>query len=330
MSTKLARMRCPQLILVEPRHERYAAASADVMEVLDAWSPVIEQVSIDEAYLDLAGTVQLHGSLESAGRGLRAAVRAATGLTISVGGGTSKIVAKVASEASKPDGLLIVPPGDEAAWLAPRKVGVIPGVGPVARETLRELGILTCGELAVAPVDHLLRRFGGHGPDLAAAARGEDDAPVDPSDNRKSMGREMTLDDDVADPKVLETLLLGLIETVTYSLRREGLLARTVSLKLKDADFATFGRQVKLQRPSDRTEPIFAAAAKILHAAARGTAYRLIGVSLSDLGVDEQLPLFEAAADAKSRAVTSAADRVRDKYGDDALVRARLVDREGS
>ena len=216
----------------------------------------------------------------------------------------------------------------EASWLAPRTVGVIPGVGPVARETLRELGIFTCGELAAAPVDHLLRRFGAHGPSLAAAARGEDDAPVDPNDSRKSMGREMTLDEDVADPKALETLLLGLVESVTYSLRGEGLLARTVTLKLNDANFTSFTRQVKLPRPSDRTEPVFAAAAPMLRTAARGTAYRLIGVSLSDLGADEQLPLFEAATDAKSRAVTSATDRVRDKYGDDAIVRARLVSRQ--
>ena len=328
MSTKLAQLRCPNLILVEPRHERYADASAEVMEVLGAWSPVIEQVSIDEAYLDLAGTEQLHGTLESAGRGLRAAVRAATGLTVSVGGGTNKIVAKIASQAAKPDGLLVVPSGDEASWLAPRTVGVIPGVGPVARETLHELGIFTCGDLAATPVDHLLRRFGAHGPSLAAAARGEDDAPVDPSDSRKSMGREMTLDEDIADPKALETLLLGLVESVTYSLRGEGLLARTVTLKLKDANFTSFTRQVKLPRPSDRTEPVFAAAAPMLRTAARGTAYRLIGVSLSDLGADEQLPLFEAATDAKSRAVTSATDRVRDKYGDDAIVRARLVSRQ--
>ena len=326
MSTKLAQLRCPNLILVEPRHERYADASAEVMEVLGAWSPVIEQVSIDEAYLDLAGTEQLHGTLESAGRGLRAAVRAATGLTVSVGGGTNKIVAKIASQAAKPDGLLVVPSGDEASWLAPRTVGVIPGVGPVARETLRELGIFTCGDLGAAPVDHLLRRFGAHGPSLAAAARGEDDAPVDPSDSRKSMGREMTLDEDIADPKALETLLLGLVESVTYSLRGEGLLARTVTLKLKDAAFVSLTRQVQLPQPSDRTESIFAAAATLLRATASGTAYRLIGVSLSDLGVDEQLPLFGAAADAKSRAVTSAADRVRDKYGDGALVRARLLE----
>ena len=327
MTTRLARLRCPQLILVEPRHDRYAEASAEVMRVLGAWSPVIEHLSIDEAYLDLAGTEQLHGSLENAGRGLRAAVRAATGLTVSVGGGTSKVIAKVASDASKPDGLLVIPPGHEASWLAPQKIGVVPGIGPVARATLHELGIFTCGELAVAPSDHLLRRFGPHGADLAAAARGEDLAPVTPVDSRKSIGREMTLDEDVADPKVLERLLLGLVETVTFSLRRDGRLARTVSLKLKDGDFNSFGRQIRLPRPSDQTEPIFEAAKRILHAEARGGAYRLIGVSLSGLSADEQLSLFEARGDAKARAVTDAADRMREKYGEATVVRARLIPR---
>jgi DNA polymerase-4 len=326
MSTRMALARCPQLILVEPRHDRYAEASREVMEALGAWAPIIEQVSVDEAYLDLGGTEQLLGSLDDAARGIRRAVRAATGLTISVGGATSKVVAKVASGAAKPDGLLIVPPGDEARWLAPRKVGVIPGIGPVARETLRELEILTCGELAAAPDDHLLRRFGQHGSDLKNLARGIDDTPVDDGGERKSLGREMTLDDDVSDPAALETLLLGLVEIVAYALRGEGLLGRTVTLKLKDTEFQSFTRQVTLDRPSNLGAPIFAAARALLAAAAKGTAYRLIGISVADLGTDEQLGLFDAARSSRDRALTAAADQIRRKYGDDAVTRARLVE----
>jgi len=322
----MALARCPQLILVEPRHDRYAEASREVMEALGAWAPIIEQVSVDEAYLDLGGTEQLLGSLDDAARGIRRAVRAATGLTISVGGATSKVVAKVASGAAKPDGLLIVPPGDEARWLAPRKVGVIPGIGPVARETLRELEILTCGELAAAPDDHLLRRFGQHGSDLKNLARGIDDTPVDDGGERKSLGREMTLDDDVSDPAALETLLLGLVEIVAYALRGEGLLGRTVTLKLKDTEFQSFTRQVTLDRPSNLGAPIFAAARALLAAAAKGTAYRLIGISVADLGTDEQLGLFDAARSSRDRALTAAADQIRRKYGDDAVTRARLVE----
>jgi DNA polymerase-4 len=326
MSTRMALARCPQLILVEPRHDRYAEASREVMEALGAWAPIIEQVSVDEAYLDLGGTEQLLGSLDDAARGIRRAVRAATGLTISVGGATSKVVAKVASGAAKPDGLLIVPPGDEARWLAPRKVGVIPGIGPVARETLRELEILTCGELAAAPDDHLLRRFGQHGSDLKNLARGIDDTPVDDGGERKSLGREMTLDDDVSDPAALETLLLGLVEIVAYALRGEGLLGRTVTLKLKDTEFQSFTRQFTLDRPSNLGAPIFAAARALLAAAAKGTAYRLIGISVADLGTDEQLGLFDAARSSRDRALTAAADQIRRKYGDDAVTRARLVE----
>lgn len=326
MSTRAARARCPQLILVEPRHDRYAAVSHEVMATLASWAPIVEQVSVDEAYLDLGGTEQLLGSLDDAARGLRRAVREATGLAISVGGGTTKIVAKVASAAAKPDGLLIVAPGDEAHWLAPQPVGVIPGIGPVARETLRELEIRTCGELAAAPGDHLLRRFGPHGPGLRDLARGVDETPVDGDGERKSLGRETTLDTDIADPVALETLLLGLVEMVAYALRGEGLLGRTVTLKLKDAEFRLTTRQVTLERPTDLGAPIFAAARALLAAAAQGTAYRLIGVSVADLGSHEQLGLFDAASSARDRALTEAADRIRRKYGDDAVTRARLVE----
>ena len=320
----VARARCPGLILIPPRHDRYSDVSREVMEVLGGWSPVVEQVSVDEAYLDLNGTEQLHGSLEDAGRGIRAAVKSATGLTISVGGASSKLVAKIAAGAEKPNGLTIVPPGSEAAWLAPRKVGVIPGIGPV----LRELDILTCGDLANAPDDHLVRRFGDRGPDLKLLARGIDDTPVDDGGERKSLGREMTLDDDIADPEALETLLLGLVEEVSYSLRSEGLLARTVTLKLKDAEFQSITRQVKLAQPSDLAGPIFEAARTLLEKTARGSAYRLIGVSTSDLGEDEQLALFDGAAQARERTITAAADTMRRKYGEDVITRARLLEEE--
>jgi DNA polymerase-4 len=252
-------------------------------------------------------------------------VKEKTGLTISVGGAASKLVAKIASGASKPDGLLIVPPDKQVAWLAPRPVGEIPGIGPVAQRTLRELGITTCGQLAAAPDDHLLRRFGAHGPDLKLLAIGEDDSTVDTGDDRKSLGREMTLDDDVADPHALETLLLGLVESVSHSLRNEHLLARTVKLKLKDTEFQSFTRQVKLPQPSNLSGPIFEAARALLKKAARGEPYRLIGVSTSDFTTDEQLPLFHGSYASRERAVTQAADEIRARYGENAVTRARLM-----
>lgn len=325
LSTHVARARCPNLILVEPRHDRYSEISHQVMGLLDAWSPIVEQVSVDEAYLDLAGTQQLHGDALHVAQSLKRAVREETGLSISVGGGANKLIAKIASGASKPDGLLIVPAGAEAAWLAPLPVRVIPGIGPVAERTLRELDIVTCGELAEAPADHLIRRFGPQGPDLKLLARGADDSPVDPGDERKSLGREMTLDIDIADPRALETLLLDLVESVSYSLRGEGLLARTVTLKLKDTEFVSTTRQTTLAQPSALSGPIFEAARTLLKRAANGVPYRLIGVSVSSLGDTEQLPLFDAARVERERAVTRAADRMREKYGGDVITRARLL-----
>ena len=326
ISTRLARARCPQLILVEPRHDRYSEISHDVMQLLDAWSPIVEQVSIDEAYLDLAGTEQLHGSAKRVATGLKTAIKEATGLTISVGGGASKLIAKIASGASKPDGLLIIPENEQAVWLSTRPVREIPGVGPVAQATLRELGITTCGQLADAPDDHLLRRFGPHGPDLKRLARGEDESHVATGDERKSLGREMTLDEDVADPHVLETLLLDLVESVAYSLRREGLLARTVTLKLKDTEFQSLTRQVKLPQPTNLSGPIFEAARGLLARAARGEPYRLIGVSTSEFGEAEQLSIFDGSRSDRERAITTAADRLRAKYGQESVTRARLLD----
>uniref|UniRef100_UPI00404B7DE8 DNA polymerase IV n=1 Tax=Candidatus Limnocylindrus sp. TaxID=2802978 RepID=UPI00404B7DE8 len=328
LSTHVARARCPQLILIEPRHDRYSEASDEVMSLLDVWSPLIEQVSVDEAYLDLAGTQQLHGDAAQVAQGLKRAVRKETGLTISVGGGASKLVAKIASGASKPDGLLIVPAEEQAAWLAPQPVGVIPGIGPVAQSTLRELGVSTCGELAAAPGDHLLRRFGPHGPSLKLLAIGQDDSSVDTGDDRKSLGREVTLDEDVADPHALETLLLDLVESVAHSLRKEGLLARTVTLKLKDTEFVSITRQVKLPQPSALSGALFEAARSLLRAAAQGEPYRLIGVSASDFTSDEQLGLFDGKRTAREQAITAAADELRARFGDGVIRRARLLSRE--
>ncbi len=326
LSTHVARARCPNLILVEPRHDRYGEISAQVMELLDAWSPIVEPVSIDEAYLDLAGTEQLHGDSKQVASGLKRSIKEKTGLSISVGGGASKLIAKIASGASKPDGLLIIPEGEQEAWLAPRPVREIPGIGPVAQATLRELGITTCGQLADAPDDHLLRRFGPHGPALKLLARGEDDSPVETGDERKSLGREMTLEDDVSDPQVLETLLLNLVESVTYSLRQERLLARTVSLKLKDTEFQSITRQVTLAQPSCLSGPIFEAARTLLKRAAQGEPYRLIGVSTSEFSDSEQLSIFDGLRSERERALTGAADRLRAKYGEEAVTRARLIE----
>lgn len=328
LSTHVARARCPQLILVEPRHDRYSEISHQVMSLLDRWSPIVEQVSVDEAFLDLAGTQQLHGDAHDVAQAVKRAVKIETGLAVSVGGGASKLVAKIASSASKPDGLLIIPAEEQAAWLAPQPVGVIPGIGPVAQATLRELGVSTCGDLASAPDDHLLRRFGAHGPTLKRLAIGRDDSPVDPGDDRKSLGREMTLDEDVADPHALETFLLDLVESVAHSLRNEGLLARTVTLKLKDTEFVTITRQVKLPQASNLSGPLFGSARTLLRAVAQGEPYRLIGVSTSDFTGDEQLGLFDGEVTAREQAITVAADELRARFGDGVIKRARLLSPE--
>jgi nucleotidyltransferase/DNA polymerase involved in DNA repair len=317
---------CPQGIYVQPDMKRYAAVSEQVMEILGTVTDLVEPVSIDEAFLDVGGSLRpFGGSAEALARALKDRVRERLQLTASVGVASCKLVAKVASDMRKPDGLVIVPAGQEAAFLAPLPVRRLWGVGPKMEERLIPLGLHTIGDLARADPARLERKLGTHGFDLQKLARGEDDRPVVPDRGEaKSLGAEHTFDADVNDADTLRRTLLDIADHVARRLRRHGLQGRTVTLKYRDEDFETLTRAETAPQPTDSGDVIFAVAWRLFQKVHGRKRVRLLGVTLSHFGAVSQLGLFAPAA-----AEASAAERVRDalaaRFGRDAVTRASLL-----
>jgi DNA polymerase-4 len=324
MSLREAARRCPDGVFVPVHGRRYQAASRDVMAVLRRFTPLVEPISIDEAFLDVTGSTALFGDGEAIGRAIKATIRDEVGLTASVGVATTKLVAKIASDLRKPDGLVVVAPGDEAAFLAPLPISRLWGVGDKTARALADYRVRTIGDLAALPPDAVTRRFGKHGLSLIARARGMDADPVHEGDPAKSVGHEHTFDVDTSDPEVIERTLLAMADGVAGRLRSAGVRASTIAVKIRDSSFRTITRQRTLAEPTDLTEPIFRAAVDLARPEIRGIRVRLVGVTASNLGEREQLGLF-ATDDPRRRAAIEAADRVRRRYGAGAVTRARLV-----
>jgi len=324
MSLREAGRRCPHGIFVPVDGAKYQVASKAVMAVLRRFTPFVEPISIDEAFLDVTGSRLLFGDGEAIGRRIKDEVKGSVDLTISVGVSTTKLVAKIASDLRKPDGLVVVQPGDEATFLAPLAINRLWGVGEKSAAALREYGVRTIGDLAALPDDLLIRRFGKHGASLAQRARGIDDDPVGDRDAAKSIGHEHTFDVDTSDREVIERTLLGMSEGVAGRLRDSGVRASTITVKIRDTTFRTITRQRTLPDPTDLTDPIFRTALELARPEVRGIRIRLLGVTASGLGEREQLSLF-AADDPRRRKVTEAADEVRHRFGERAITRARLV-----
>jgi DNA polymerase-4 len=324
MSLREAYRRCPNGVFLGVDGRRYQIASRDVMSVLRRFTPAVEPISIDEAFLDVTGSVALFGTGTAIARQIKNAVHDEVGLTVSVGVASTKLVAKIASDLRKPDGLVVVPAGDEIAFLAPLPIGRLWGVGEKTAMALAEYGVRTIGDLAALPPDLLVRRFGKHGASLADRARGMDADPVHEGDPAKSVGHEHTFDVDTSDPEVIERTLLGMADGVAGRLRSAGVRAGTVAVKIRDSSFRTITRQRTLAEPTDLTEPIFRAALELTRPEVRGMRVRLLGVTASNLGEREQLSLFEPIEPRRRRAV-EAADRIRRRYGERAVTRARLL-----
>jgi DNA polymerase-4 len=294
------------------------------MSILRRFTPLVEPVSIDEAFLNVTGSAALFGDGATIARRIKAAIADELRLTASVGVGPSKLVAKVASDLRKPDGLVVVRPGTEAGFLAPLPVGRLWGVGTRTATTLREHGVVTIGDLAAMPIDTLVRRFGKHGAALHDRALGIDPDPVEGGDPAKSIGHEHTFDVDTGDAEVIERTLLAMADGVSGRLRAAGLRAGTVSVKIRDSAFRTVSRQRTLAEPTDLTEPIWSTALELARPEVRGKRIRLVGVTASNLAAPEQLGLFGPADDRRRRAV-EAADQVRRRFGVRAVTRARLI-----
>ncbi|MDP6107462.1 MAG: DNA polymerase IV, partial [Candidatus Brocadiia bacterium] len=291
MPMRTALQRCPQATRVRPHFDRYTQVSRQLMAILRELSDLVEPLSLDEAYLDATGAVASGRPPGEIAAELRSRVRAELGLTISVGVATSKSVAKIASDMDKPDGLTIVPPGAERAFLAPLAIEKLWGIGPKTAVRLRREGIGTIAELAARPPEWWATRFGKTGPHLRHLALGEDDSPVVEHRERKSVSAETTLAEDTGDPGVLEELTDRLSQSVSRHLKRAELRGRTVKLKLRLSDFTTFTRQVTMPRPVDAPKDIAQAARTMLRRELQsGRQFRLVGVGVSSFQRSEDQP----------------------------------------
>ncbi|HET6939049.1 MAG TPA: DNA polymerase IV [Nocardioides sp.] len=303
MSTREARSRCPHAAFLTGRFHAYRDASAIVMGLLREASPLVEPLSLDEAFVDLATAPGLAGldvpSVTAFAEELRSKVAEATGgLTASVGIGSSKFIAKVASDLDKPDGLVVVPPGTELELLRPMHVTVIPGVGPATAERLRRVGIHTVAELESVSLDELVRLVGkAHGAGLYALARAEDDRPVEPERETKSISSEGTYDTDLTDRSLMEHLLTRQATDVASRLRRHGLSGRTVSIKVRLHDFTTLSRSTTLSSPTDSAATVARLARGLLADLDTSGGVRLLGVGVSGLADWIQEDLFGETED---------------------------------
>ncbi len=298
MSTAEARGRCPHAAYLSPRFAVYRQVSEVVMSVLRRLSPMVEPLSLDEAFVDLAAahpTADL-AEISAVAEALRKEVHERTGLTASVGAATSKLVAKIASDLDKPDGLVLVAPGSERELLGPMPVRVIPGVGPATEARLRRLGARTVAEVAALPTAELVREVGlAHGTALAAMARGQDARAVVAERETKSVSVEDTFDTDLTDPSLLHALAQQMATRVAERLQRAGLSGRTVTLKVRLHDFSTHSRGTTLPAPTDSARVVRSLARRLLDEADTSGGVRLLGVGVSGLADWTQDDLFDGS-----------------------------------
>jgi DNA polymerase IV len=330
-----ARRLCPHAVVLPPRFDAYQARSAEVHAVFAAFTPVIEPIALDEAFLDVTGVTRLLGDGRQIGEAIRARIGAEIGLTASVGVAPNKLLAKLASDDAKPDGMLVVEPGTELAFLHPHPVGRLWGVGPATLARLERFGVETIGDLAALPEASLVDALGkAHGAQLHALAQGRDDRPVEADRETKSIGQEETFPRDVADREALQREVRRMAERVGSRLREHHLAGRTVTIKVRFPDFRTITRSATLPEAFDLTAQIAALALGLLDKVDVTGGIRLLGVTVSNLtgGAATQGSLFAdggadeppggAAADA---AIQSAIDAVRARFGTDALGAASLI-----
>lgn len=326
---------CPELLIVPPDFNAYRAASQQVMAILHEYTALVEQLSIDEAFLDVSDLPD--PPLELARR-LQGEINGRLNLPCSLGVATNKLLAKTASDRGKgkhrgvtpPNAIEVVPPGQEAAYLAPLPVSALWGAGPKTTARLAELGIRTIGELARLPESVLVRQFGQAGRDMSLRARGLDDRPVVTEHAARSISQEVTFDRDVSHSKQLYDTLHTLSEGVARNLREENLCAGTVRIKLRWPDFTTITRQVSFSQPTDQDGIIYQAALELLNSVwSEGRPVRLLGVGAARLMERaHQLPLWDTPTE-KERRLIDALDRLRERFGEDAIRKGRSFRKRG-
>lgn len=319
---------CPRLIIVPPNFKAYGAASRGVMAYLHQITPLVEQVSIDEAFLDVTG---LPGGGEVIAKQLQAVIRDEMKLPCSFGVATNKLVAKIANNIGKssksgdspPNAIKVVPPGQEAAFLAPLPISELWGVGPKTAERLINLRVRTIGDAARMNEKTLVDLFGKNGADIYRHARGIDDRPVETEHETKSISREVTFTRDVRNEEALKRTLRKLSDGVGWRLRKENFTGTTVKVKLRWADFTTLTRQITLPKPVNQDTEIYTAALEVFEETwLPGRAVRLIGVGVSGLETTgKQLSLWEEPVLKQERRLQSALDKLRERFGEDVVQR---------
>ncbi len=328
-----AKRRCPQLIVVAPRMRHYARLSAQVREIFYHYTPLVEPLSLDEAYLDIGGSIKLFGSAEAIGEGIRREVRQTLNLAVSIGIGPGKLVAKIASRKAKPDGMKIVAQTEVEDFLLPLAVGEIWGVGQATERALHDLGIATIGQLAAADAGLLEEKLGRWGPVLHGLARGEDLRTVECDRARKSCGEENTFSEDATDRELIEATLIAHAETVAHRLRQDGVKGQTVTLKFRPSGagerFRLLTRSRTLDNPTDDGHVIANVALALWAGEKRHPPLRLIGVQVSGLDGERpvQLGLFSAPEEDRRRALNAALDELIERFGPNVVRRGRTDDR---
>ena len=326
MPLRTAYKLCPQAIFLEGNLGRYRQCSAKVAEVLQSFSPQVSMASIDEAYLDMTGTERLHGPPLAAAHKLHALIKQATGLNNSIGASRSRLVSKVASDQAKPNGVLWIMPEMEATFLGPLDVRKIPGVGKVSESALAKYGIRKVRDLARMDERFLVEHFGKLGLALSGKARGEDaggwfDTEIGAEEEPKSISHEHTFGEDTSDAGVLESTLARLSEMVGRRVRDHGFHARTVQLKLRYKDFSTITRAKSLPEATQLDMEIHAAVRSLFRANWKpGSSIRLLGVHVSGFeSAPAQMDLLGGDRKDRLRKVFQAADKMRDRFGDDSV-----------
>lgn len=327
MPSSIAHRLCPHGVYLPPRISYYAEISRQIREIFEWFTPLVEPLSLDEAFLDVTGSEKLFGSATEIGLKIKKAVLEEIGLVVSVGVAPNKFLAKIASDSKKPDGFFVVE--DVRAFLDPLPIERLWGVGKQSSKVFQRLGIRTIGQLRQWPIEALASRFGSHGEHLWRLAHGIDDDPVVPEREAKSISHETTFEKDINDLNVVRALLIDLTEQVAWRLRRNGLKGRTVQLKVRFADFSLITRSQTLQEPTDITDELWRVADEMLchRLPPNHQPIRLIGIGVSGFnttGIIQGL-LFDQDERKKQSELDVATDQIREKFGSGALRKATAL-----
>lgn len=327
MPTSEARRRCPQAIFLPCDHKRYSQVSRQIKSLMTEFSPLIEPLSLDEAFLDITGMEWLYADPLDIACRIKQRIQAEVGLTASAGVAPNKFLAKIASDIRKPDGLLIVRPVDVNNFLYPLPVSRLWGVGDVTARILVDHGINTIGQLSAIELHQLEKWIGSAAADLKLLAAGHDDRPVIPEHAPKSVGNEETFDSDIFDPDEVRTHLLRLSVHVAWRLRLLGLTARTVTLKVRWSSFKTVTRAKTLPEPTCLDGVLFSTVLELVQRVQVSEGIRLLGLTVSGLTNGVAQGRLFGETDEKQLAVASAVDKLREKFGADIVSRGRLLQR---